>query len=154
MDVPVRHQTHSEYHGTKCELRCQDHIEPCASEIETVNSCQHVMNDSYYGCDEPNVDSFTTGESPPRKRCTQHFALMVTPAKRSRATLHTCSHQTTNQGSDKYNIDHLEEVYMSMDIYDRFLLSKEEMKRRKIQDARIESLKAFTAKDHESDSFY
>jgi hypothetical protein len=55
--------------------------------------------------------------------------------------------------SDEYNIDHLEEVYMSMDMHDKFLLAKEEMKRRKIQDARIESLKAFTAKDHESDSF-
>ena len=77
VDVPVRHQTHSEnqtnapemqysslhevsqayfrrqHHGTKCELRCQDHIEPCASDIETVNSCQHELNDSYYGCDEP-----------------------------------------------------------------------------------------------------
>jgi hypothetical protein len=70
VDVPVCHQTHSDnapekqyiqygslyeafqahfcrqHHGTKCELRCQDHIEPCASGIETVNSCQYEVNDS------------------------------------------------------------------------------------------------------------
>jgi hypothetical protein len=36
---------------------------------------------------------------------------------------------------------------------DKFHLDKKEMERHRIQDARIESHKAFTAKDHESDSF-
>ncbi len=104
VDVPVRHQTHSkiqtdapetqyvqygslhevfqahfrrQHHGTKCELRCQDYIEPCASEIETDNSCQHEVNDSYYGCDDSDVDSCINGKSPPRKHCTQHSAFMA-----------------------------------------------------------------------------
>ena len=180
VDVPVRHQPHSEIQnapetqyiqygslheafqahfrrqhlGTKCELRCQDHIEPCASEIKTVNSCQHEVNDSYYGCDDSDVDSCITGKSPPRKHCTQHSAFMATPVKRSRATLPTRCHQnTTNQVSDEYNIDHLEEVYMSVGMHDKFLLDKKEMERRRIQDARVESHKAFTAQNHESDSF-
>ena len=73
---------------------------------------------------------------------------MATPVKRSRATLLTRSHQTTYQVSNEYNIDHLEEVYVST----KFLLDKKEMERRRIQDARVESHKAFTAKNHESDS--
>ena len=177
VDVPVRHQPHSEIQnapesqyiqygslheafqahfrrqhlGTKCELRCQDHIEPCASEIMTDNSCQHEVNDSYYGCDDSDVDSCITETSPPRKHCTQHSAFMARPVKRSRATLPTRCHQnTTTQVSDEYNIDHLEEAYISAGMHDRFLLDKKEMERRRIQDARVESLKAFTAKDHES----
>ncbi len=38
-------------------------------------------------------------------------------------------------------------------MHDEFLWHKKEMERHRIQDARVESLKAFTAKDHESDSF-
>ncbi len=38
-------------------------------------------------------------------------------------------------------------------MYDKFLLDKKEMERCRIQDARSESLKAFTDKDHESDCF-
>ncbi len=111
------------------------------------------MNDSYYGCDDSDVDSCITGESPPRNYCTQQFALVATPVKGSRATLPTCSHKkTTNQVSDEYNIDHLEEVCVSAGMYDEFLWHKKEMERRRIQDARVESLKAFTAKDHESES--
>jgi hypothetical protein len=55
--------------------------------------------------------------------------------------------------SDEYNIDHLEEAYMSVGMHDAFLLDKKEMERRRIQDARVESHKAFTAQNHESDSF-
>jgi hypothetical protein len=38
-------------------------------------------------------------------------------------------------------------------MYDKFLLDKKERERHRFQEARVESLKAFTAKDHESDSF-
>jgi hypothetical protein len=79
---------------------------------------------------------------------------VATPVKRSKATLPTHSHQnTTNLVSDEYKIDHLEEVYVAAGMYDEFLWHKKALERRRIQDARVESLKAFTAKDHESDSF-
>jgi hypothetical protein len=52
---------------------------------------------------------------------------------------------TTNLVSDEQYIDHFEEVYVAAAMHHEFLWHKKEMERRSIQDARVESLKVFTA---------
>ncbi len=80
---------------------------------------------------------------------------MATPKQKSKATLigHSDSHEHVDiQVTDIHNIDHLESAYRAAGMHERFLLDKEEMMRRKIQDERRESSKALMLEDPQSDT--
>ena len=117
-------------------------------EVAVYNRDSNQPDDLYYDSD--------ASEEEPRKEKNQHTAFVATPKRRLKATLigHSYSHEhADSQVTDIYNIDHLESVYIAAGMHEKFLVDKKEMMRRKIQDEKFESNKAFAAlEDPKSDT--
>ena len=99
-----------------------------------------------------NHDSDSPEEEVPRQQTSLHAALMATPAKKSKITSIASNQRHEDTTTDKYNMDHWESVYLAAGMHERFLLDKEEMMRREIQDIRMASSAAFTSQEHREDT--